>query len=306
MIETMAVLVTIGLCVKNCEKTISDTVESIVNQDFPSEQTEVIVVDDGCIDRTLPMAIDTLSKAKMKVRVFHTGGSGLGEARQMVVDNAKGKYVIWVDGDITLSRDHERRQVEFMEKHPNVGKARGKWRWVQTGSLAAKLEGMRASDLKPRHDHVELGASKLVGIGGSICRLEALKQVGGFDKCITGAGEDIDLAAKMMKAGWELSFSEGEFFHRTKETWRDLWAQYFWYGYGSHFVSHRYKGVFPTWTRTPPVIFLLGLAHSSIAYRITRRKMCFLLPLQYVFKNTAWYLGFAKAHIESYGHTNIK
>ena len=31
------------------------------------------------------------------------------------MDNAKGKYIIWVDGDMILSRDFVKKLLEFME-----------------------------------------------------------------------------------------------------------------------------------------------------------------------------------------------
>lgn len=296
-------LVTIGLCVKNCELTIQDTAESIANQDFPPELAEVIVVDDGCKDRTIPIVIDRLSKAKMRVRVYHTGGSGLGKARQIVVDNSQSKYILWVDGDMILSKDHMRKQVEFMEAHPDAGKARGKWKQTRSSKVVALLENMRLLDYESRHGGNRFAASQLVGLGGSICRLQALRQVDGFDLQITGAGEDVDIAAKILKAGWKLKFSEGEFYHPFKETWKELWNQHLWYGYGAHFVGHRHKGLVQLWPRTPFVAFLSGLFHSFAAYKSTRHSVSFLLPFQNAFKQTAWFLGFVKSHIENYGHT---
>lgn len=298
----MTVLVTIGIVVKNCESTIKDTVESIVKQDFPPELTEVILVDDGCQDKTVPTAIDRFSKSKLGVRICRTISNGLGKARQMVVDNAKGKYIIWVDGDMTLSKDHVRRQVDFMKAHPNVAKTRGKWRWTRSNSLVASLESMKLLDYERRHTSPRLLGSMLVGIGGSICRLQALRQVGGFDTQIKGAGEDVDIAAKMLKAGWSLRFSDAEFYHGFKETWNELWNQYLWYGYGTHYVSHKHRGLIQIWTRIPPVAFFSGFSNSIAAYKSNHLKVSLLLPFQNVFKQAAWYLGFIKGHLENYGH----
>lgn len=296
----MTMLVTIGLVVKNCEATIRDTVESIVNQDYPLEHIEVILVDDGSNDSTVPMAIEGFSKTKMNVVSLHTGGSGLGEARQMVVDNAEGKYIVWVDGDMTLPENHVGKQVKFMEAHPRVGKARAKWHWIRTNSLVALLESTKLEDYESKHSGSRFTGSMLVGIGGSICRLDALKQTGGFDLQIKGAGEDIDIAAKMLKAGWELKFGQAEFFHGFKETWKELWTQYFWYGYGTHYVSHKHKGIVQLWTRIPMVTFFSGLLNSISAYRVNYRALSFVMPLHNVFKQTAWCFGFARAHLDNY------
>ncbi|MEM5867131.1 MAG: glycosyltransferase [Candidatus Aenigmatarchaeota archaeon] len=39
----------------------------------------------------------------------------------VVVKNASGKYIIWVDCDMILPKDHVQKQVEFMEQNPKVG-----------------------------------------------------------------------------------------------------------------------------------------------------------------------------------------
>ena len=46
---------------------------------------------------------------------------GLGVARQIVVDKACGKYIVWVDDDVTLPKDFVRKQVGYMEQNPHVG-----------------------------------------------------------------------------------------------------------------------------------------------------------------------------------------
>jgi len=48
----MKPIATIGVCVRNCEATIKEVINSIINQDFPHELMEVIIVDDGSEDRT--------------------------------------------------------------------------------------------------------------------------------------------------------------------------------------------------------------------------------------------------------------
>jgi len=299
----MVISVTLGLCVKNSESTIRNTVEAIIRQDFPHKSMETTVVDDGCTDKTIPIIREIFSGTKIPMRVFVTGGKGLGAARQMVVDNARGRYIVWVDGDLTLSRDHVRRQVEFMERHPEVGKARGRWKQcAPPNSLVGSVESLALIGYEHRHANTKFAGSQLVGLGGSICRLQALRGVGGFDPEIKGAGEDVDIAARMLKTGWSLRFSEAEFCHRCKETWRELWNQSFWYGYGAHYVSHKHRVLTPVWTRTPPAAFFSWLLHSFVAYRASHRKASFFLPLQNVFKQIAWCAGFVRGHLKSYGH----
>jgi len=291
----MTVVVTIGVCVRNCEKSIEDTIQSIVNQDFPKNKMEIIFVDDDSTDRTLEIIKDFASKAETKTKIFHQSWRGLGATRNVVVKNASGQYIIWLDGDMKLPKEHVRKQVEYMELHPKVGAAKARYGFLKNVNLVAMLENVRAFDLRP-------SSSKLVGTGGSIYRVEAIRQIGGFDGHIRGAGEDIDALIRMRESGWFLSTTQAKFYEKFKDTWRSLWIQCYWWGYGAHYVHHKHKCAFPLFVRLPPVAFLLGFLKFFLIYRTHRKIEYFLIPVHNMFKEAAWLLGFTRSHVNGYGH----
>ncbi len=106
----------------------------------------------------------------------------------------------------------------------------------------------------------------------------------------------------MKDIGWLLSMSNAEFYHRFRKTWKGLWDQYFWYGYGMHYVNHKHRGLFPFWKEIPFIALIEGVLRSFTAYKATRWKLSFLLPFSYVFKQTAWWLGVIKSHRDRYTH----
>jgi glycosyltransferase involved in cell wall biosynthesis len=297
----MTVKVSIGICVKNCEKTIRKAMQSVINQDFPDEKMEIIVVDDKSKDRTIPIIQNVLLNTNIKRRIFHNVGNGLGRARQTVIENASGKYVLWIDGDIVISNDYVRKQVEFMDSHPNVASARGRWGRCQEKNLVAILENMKAVYYYNFRKNGGV-TRKLLGIAGCIQRIKALKEVGGFDTQIEGAGEDIDILIRMRKAGWLLCITKPVFYHEEIETWKELSDRYRWYGYAWHYLAHKYKNLGPIWKKIPPVSFVKGIYDSIRAYKLTYSKLAFLLPLQYFFKRSFWILGYIQSHLNDYGH----
>ena len=290
------VKVTIGLCVKDCEATIREAIDSTLIQDYSHELMELIIVGGHSRDKTLSIIEKRVSKADIRYRFFREN-KGLGKARQIVVDNAGGDYIIWVDGDMILAKDHVRRQVGFMEAHLDVGIAGGKFVMWPKANLVATLENIEW--VVQNYECGQKTASEPLRnyCGGSIYRVKAIRQVGGFDDRIKGSGEDLDAEYRMTDAGWLLYFTTDAKFHdRRKETWRDLWNENFWYGYGGHYILHKNrKGV-------PASAFIAWLQRSFVAYKLTHRKVAFLLPFQYVFKKIAWSFGFAKGHLEGYGH----
>jgi glycosyltransferase involved in cell wall biosynthesis len=210
--------VTIGIPVRNTEDTIGATLTTVIDQDYPCDSLEVLIVDDGCTDRTTDIVKDRLASTKLRWKIHKTNGKGLGTARQMILDNAKGKYIVWVDGDIVLFSDFVTVLTNFMEKNPCVGQAKAKWEPYLNGNLVGDLENMKYVGYELTHGRNRRFFSKLVGIGASISRRDALAMVGGFDAEIKGSGEDIDILAKMLKMGWNTEFVDARWQHKPAAT----------------------------------------------------------------------------------------
>ena len=291
--------VTIGICVKDFEATIKKAMDSIINQDFPHEFMELIVVDGCSKDKTLSIIKEYFSKVNIKSKVFYEN-QGLGYARQIVVDNASGDYIVWVDGDLVLPKDYVRKQVEFMECNPTVGIAGGKYGMLPEANLVATLENILYTVNISKH--IGKANTKLPGTEGSIYRVKAIRQVDGFDENIKGAAEDMDAAYRVVAAGWLTYITQNVFYESCRETWKSHWNQYVWWGYGAHYIRHKHGNLFPLWQIMPPVASLTALLRSSLAYRLTHRKVVLLWPFQCFFKWTAYCLGFVKGHIDGYGH----
>jgi glycosyltransferase involved in cell wall biosynthesis len=293
----MKIEATVGICVKNSEITIEETVESVVYQDYPHEKMEIIIVDGNSKDKTLFIARNILLTSDIQAKIYSDQGRGLGAARQIVTDNAGGKYIIWIDGDVVLPKNYVRKQVKFMDQNPRVGAAQGKWGISKTKSFVAALENL--SELEHKYEYGNLNA---IGTIRGIYRVEAIRQAGGFDKCIKGAAEDLDLSHRIWKNGWLLARSQVKLCHSFRETWRDLWKEYSWWGYGEHYVSHKHSDLVVMWKMLPIVRAVGGLLHAFNAYRLSHQKISFVLPLHNFFKASGWWFGFLKSHIDGYEH----
>lgn len=296
--------VTVGICVKNSERTIKEALVSVLNQTFNKKCMEIIVVDDGSSDRTLKIIERIASKADIKVKLYYTGGYGIAFARQMVVDNSCGNFIVFVDGDMILPKDFIQTQFDVMQKNPLIGAAGANIKARLNRSVLADLESISQSREHELgiHRNWRLNPKKL-GTGGTIFRLAALRKAGGFDKSIKGAAEDADITARIKEAGYFLYVSRAEFEHEFKQTLRDLWKQYAWYGYGMHHFYHKHHDLTESaYVYFWPVSFMAGVIRSIQSFKNTRRKRDFFLPFHNCFRATAWWFGFLKAHKEGYGH----
>lgn len=302
-------VVTIGICVRNCQASIERTIDSICKQNYPHEAMETIFVDDGSTDQSFSIISDYVSKMDMKTRVYRCSWKGLGAVRQIVVENNEADFIVWVDCGLELSEDFVRKQVDYLERNVKVGIAKGRHGISGETSLLAMLEDLGdfayfSRDTGGFRKGCE-ETTKLPGTGGSIYRATAVKEVGGFDIRIKGACEDTDAAYRIRKGGWTICATDAVFYRKSSITVKSLLKKYYRYGYGLHYVLHKhpYKEIFPPHKMAPPAGFLEGLLLAHAAYKSIRSKRAFLLPLSFSLKRLALCSGFTKSHLDSYGHT---
>jgi glycosyltransferase involved in cell wall biosynthesis len=295
------VIVTVGMCVKNSENLVKKAIESILNQDYPNASMEVIVVDGNSKDNTVRILKEAIAKKNLKCSIFFES-SGLGTARQMVVEKAAGRYIVWVDADMVISPSYISDQVKFMEEHPETGIAAGKYALHVGYGVAADLENIvyAVDSVFGGKDSLRIGY--LPGAEGAIYLTKAIRQIGGFDLSINGAAEDTEVAYRMLKGGWQISSTTQVFSESTRATWFSLWRQYVWYGQGGHYIFHKDTGMISILKMTPIAGFFAGLLRCPYAFLLIHKDYVFLLPLHYVYKRVAWSIGFMNAHARGYGH----
>jgi glycosyltransferase involved in cell wall biosynthesis len=292
----------VGLCVKNGATIIKKAVDSLCRQTFPAQNTEIIVVDGNSKDGTLQIIKANLKTCFGRIQIFQEN-HGLGVARQMVIQKASGKYIVWLDADMMLAPNYLENQVSFMEQNPDVGIAGGTYTLHIGHGLAADLENVAyaVDSIFGRPG----SASKfgfLPGAEGAIYRVEAVRQVGGFDTQINGAAEDTDLAYRVRAKGWQLAMTQERFTESTRASWQTLWNQYVWYGRGGHYIFHKDSRSVNLLQMSPMAGFVAGILRSPGAYLLTHNTTFFLLPVHYTYKRIAWFCGFCNAHLSGYGH----
>jgi glycosyltransferase involved in cell wall biosynthesis len=75
--QTSNVRVTVGLCVKNSQATVKAAVDSIIAQDYPADEMELLVVDGSSRDQTVATIKNCLTKTGLQTR-FYQENHGLG------------------------------------------------------------------------------------------------------------------------------------------------------------------------------------------------------------------------------------
>ncbi|HKM78525.1 MAG TPA: glycosyltransferase family A protein [Candidatus Bathyarchaeia archaeon] len=281
--------ITVGVCVRNAQRTIAETIEGILEQDYSHDLLELIVVDGNSSDATLSIVRKLISKTNVRWRLYSDGGKGLGYARQTVVNHAHGRYVVFVDSDTIIRNDFLRRQIEFMNTNPRVGVGLGRYMY-QEGNWISSTWNLYHYTMQD-----------FVGCA-FIFRRDAVRSVNGFDEQIKGAGEDVDLITRMQSKGWSSAMNErAEFFHNYRATMRDFWLEHSWFGYGGYYLALKNRNLFPPSRNLPHGKLVHGLRTASRAYRTTGCKISFLILPLLLFGNLAWWSGFLNALTHRYG-----
>lgn len=82
----------------NAEKYLQECLDSCLNQDFPSDQYEIICVNDGSTDSSLEILLN-YEKKYNNVVVVNQDNQGASAARNKGIETAKAKYIWFVDAD---------------------------------------------------------------------------------------------------------------------------------------------------------------------------------------------------------------
>ena len=207
------------------EITVKDAFVSILNQNFDKKRMEIIVVHDGSSENTLSIINKLVSKDAIKVTMYSTTGDRITVARQKIVENAHGTFIVFIDSDMVLPEDFIQKQYDAINTNPSIGVIGANMKGRLRNSLVAKLEAIAQS-----RDY-EFGVirdwrknPKKLGTGGSIFRLAAIRKVGGFDLEIRGAGEDSDITTRIKSAGYLLILGQAEYEHEFKQNLKSLWS----------------------------------------------------------------------------------
>jgi glycosyltransferase involved in cell wall biosynthesis len=103
-------LVTIGITCFNAADTIERAIKSAFSQTWP--KTEVIIVDDCSIDSSVDVIEKSINGHKNSRLIKHNKNRGRADARNTILNNAKGEFIVFYDDDDESFPDRVQEQVE--------------------------------------------------------------------------------------------------------------------------------------------------------------------------------------------------
>jgi len=101
----------------NHERFIEQAIVSVLEQDFPAADREIIVVDDGSTDRTP----EIVKKFEPRVRLLRKENVGQASAFNAGIPECKGEIVAFLDGDDWWAPNKLTRVAQAMTADPSLG-----------------------------------------------------------------------------------------------------------------------------------------------------------------------------------------
>jgi len=111
-------LVSIGMSVRNNERTLGLALRSILNQTY--RHWELLLLDDGSTDDS-PRIAQGFADSDSRIRLFSDRRAlGLSEQLNRAIAASRGTYFARMDGDDIAYPRRLERQMEYLEQHPDV------------------------------------------------------------------------------------------------------------------------------------------------------------------------------------------
>lgn len=108
--------VTVIIPVYNVEQYLEACLDSLLAQTIPQEEMEVLMINDGSPDGSLKIC-ERYAAAHPNFKVISQENQGVSAARNNGIRNAKGKYLLYLDGDDTLSPETVKNVTDFFDEH---------------------------------------------------------------------------------------------------------------------------------------------------------------------------------------------
>ena len=208
--------VAVVIPVRNRSGFLKDCLNSLVLQDFPIRQCEVIVCDDHSeedLEPVIEMFRSHLPKLKLFRQQEHRGPAA---ARNMGFRSSMADIFVCVDSDIICHPQYLTELIKALEVNP---------KWVSAEATITPIGG----SVSPLWD-APVGEGKAYLSSASAYRAEALRKAGGFDEIFPFYCEDAELAARLLLLGEYGYVSKSIAYHprrrvtlRTHWNWRSTW-----------------------------------------------------------------------------------
>ena len=250
--------------VRNEERYLRQTLELLLAQEYPPDRFEILVVDGESTDGTAHIAAE-MARRHPQVRLLKNSGRLSSAGRNVGLREARGEYVVFVDGHVYLS---DRRLFASIAEC-----------FRQTGAdCLSRPQPLFTPRNTPQQNAIAAARHSWFGHGlgsriyareegwvdptsaGAVYRREVFEQVGGYDEEFD-ACEDVEFNFRVKQAGLRCFTRPDLAVHYyPRETFSGLFRQMCRYGVGRTRLVRKHPGAFGLGQLAPLVVWAGTLA----------------------------------------------
>lgn len=221
--------ISVIICSYNREKYIRAALESMVAQDFPAYDFEVLVVDNNSSDNTGQVCRAFISAHPgFHLYYFLEKRQGASYARNTGAEIAKGELLCFMDDDAVAEPDFLKKMADFHRNNPGVNAFGGRIipryipeepRWM-SHFVSSLVGNFHYADTV-----TEFAAKKYPLESNMVVTKKVFQEVGGFNTALPGVkgelrigGEGKDLFFRIREKGNKIFYVPGMIVHHVVET----------------------------------------------------------------------------------------
>ena len=202
--ESFEPFVSIIVPAYNEEFVIAATVRSLLNSDY--EKCEIIVVDDGSVDRTSEVVREQFAN-EPRVRLFTEANAGKAEALNLGLRQSHGEVVVALDADTQFPPETIRALARRFAD-PTIGAVAGNAKVGNRINIVTRWQALEyiTSQNMDRRAFASLNCITVVPGAVGAWRRELIERCGGFST--DTLAEDQDLTLQIRKLGYRIGYEE--------------------------------------------------------------------------------------------------
>jgi len=215
--------VSVVVPVYNAQATLRHLIDSLLAQDYPKNNLEIIMVDDGSTDNSA-----AIIKERAEIKYLYQKNAGPAAARNYGWQSATGEIVCFMDADCFASSDWL-TQLLFGFRSKDIAAVAGTYGITGSQNVIAWCV---YEEIQYRHKKMP-DVIRAFGSYNVAIRMSVLKETGGFNsRYRQPSAEDYDLSYRIAQLSYKIYFAKGAFvYHFYAQSIHSYFAKQFRHGF---------------------------------------------------------------------------
>lgn len=221
-------LISVVVPVYNAEKYIDQCIGSILAQTYAD--FELLMIDDGSTDSSFQICKRYAEKDK-RIKLFQHDNKGVGTTRNVGIDEAHGKYIMFVDSDDYIDEEMLQDGVEHISNGEDLYISGTLMEYYKNGNVEQRVEyrgcqkQYTPTTLLDNYD-IEYPLLCIGGPCSKLFRRDILQNTGCYFDTEMSVSEDGLFCMDYISRIEYISFSDKCYYHYRRENANSLWTRY--------------------------------------------------------------------------------